>query len=41
MERLQLVKVDLDLSSYATKGDSKNDTGVDTSKFAEKVDFAS
>ena len=35
------MKVDLDLSSYATKGDLKNATGVDTSKFAKKVDFAS
>ena len=27
------VKVELDLSSYATKADLKNATGVDTSKF--------
>ena len=30
------VKVDLDLSNYATKSDLKNSTGVDTSKFAKK-----
>ena len=35
------VKVELDLSNYATKADSKNATGVDTSKFAKKVDLAS
>ena len=35
------VKVELDLSNYATKADSKNATGVDTSKFARKVDLAS
>ena len=35
------VKVDLDLSNYATKADFKNATGVDTSKFAKKVDLAS
>ena len=34
------VKVELDLSNYATKADLKNATGVDTSKFAEKVDLA-
>ena len=28
------VKVDLDLSNYATKVDLKNATGVDISKFA-------
>ena len=33
------VKVELNLSSYATKGE--NETGVDTSKVAEKVDLAS
>ena len=32
------VKVELYLSNYATKTDSKNATGVDTSKFAKKVD---
>ena len=31
------VKVELDLSNYATKSDLKNSTGVDTSKFAKKV----
>ena len=34
------VKVELDLSNYATKSDLKNATGVDTSKFAKKVDLA-
>ena len=34
------VKVELDLSNYATKADSKNATGVDTSKFDKKVDLA-
>ena len=33
------VKVELDLSNYATKADLKNATGVDTSTFAKKVDF--
>ena len=33
------VKVELDLSNYATKADLKNETGVDTSKFVKKVDF--
>ena len=33
--------VELDLSNYATKTDFKNATGVDTSKFAEKIDRAS
>ena len=32
------MKVELDLSDYATKADSKNSTGVDASKFAKKVD---
>ena len=32
------VKVDLDLSNYATKADFKNATGVDT--FAKKIDLA-
>ena len=31
------VKVELDLSNYATKVDCKNTTGVDTSKFAKKL----
>ena len=35
------VKVEFDLSNYATKADLKNTTGVDTSKFAKKVDSAS
>ena len=35
------VKIELDLSNYATKADLKNATGVDTSKFAKKVDLAS
>ena len=30
------VKIELDLSNYATKSDLKNVTGVDTSKFAKK-----
>ena len=35
------VKVELDLSNYATKADLQNSTGVDVSKFAKKVDLAS
>ena len=34
------LKVELDLSNYATKADLKNATGVDTSKVAKKVDLA-
>ena len=34
------VKVELDLSNYATKADLKNAIGIDTSKFAKKVDLA-
>ena len=34
------MKVELDLSSYATEADFKNATGFDTSKFAKKVDLA-
>ena len=34
------VKVELDLSNYATKTDFKNVTGVDTSSFAENIDLA-
>ena len=34
------VKVELDLSNYATKADLKTETGVDTSKFARKADLA-
>ena len=35
------VKIELDLSNYATKTDLENATGVDTSKFAKKIDLAS
>ena len=35
------VKVELDLSNYVTKADLKNETSVDTSKFAKKVDLVS
>ena len=35
------MKVELDLSKHATKADLKNATGVDTSKFAKKVDLKS
>ena len=34
------MKVQLDLSNYATKTDLKNATGCDTSSFAEKLDLA-
>ena len=34
------LKVELDLSNHATKADSKNAIGVDTTKFAKKVDLA-
>ena len=34
------VKVELGLSNYATKADSKNVTGFDTSLFAIKTDLA-
>ena len=34
------VKVELDSSNYATKADLKTATGVDTSKYAKKVDLA-
>ena len=33
------VKVELDLSNYATKADFKNGTGVDTLDFAKDSDF--
>ena len=33
------VKVELDLSNYATKADLKNAAGVDTSNFAKKTDL--
>ena len=35
------VKVELDLSSYATKAELKKATGVDTSKLAAKFDLVS
>ena len=35
------INVKVDLSSYATKLDLKNATGVDTSKLAAKSDLAS
>ena len=35
------VKVQLDLSNYATKTDLKNATGIDTPSFAKKVDLTS
>ena len=35
------VTVEWDLFNYATKSDLKNATGVDTTKFARKVDLAS
>ena len=35
------VKVELDLSSYATKADLKNAKGADISKFAKKINLAS
>ena len=34
------VKVELDLSNYATNSDFNNATGVDTSSFANKIDLA-
>ena len=34
------VKVELDLSNYATKADFKNGAGVDTLDFAKESDFA-
>ena len=34
------IKVELDLSNYATKADLQNETGVDTLGFAEKIDLA-
>ena len=34
------VKVELDLSNYATKGYLKNSTDVDTSKFTKKIGLA-
>ena len=35
------IKVKLDQSTYATKSDLKNATGLDTSNFAQKADLAS
>ena len=35
------VMVELHLSNYATKADLKHATGVDTSKFAKKINLAS
>ena len=35
------VKVELDLSNYATKADIKNATGAGALKFTKKVDLAS
>ena len=35
------IKVELDLSSYATKAELKNTTGTDTSKLAAKPNLAS
>ena len=35
------VKVELDLSNYATKVDLRNTTGSDISKFAKNFDLAS
>ena len=37
----QQEQIELDLTNYATKADLKNAAGVDTSKFAKKVDLAS
>ena len=37
----EIVKVELDLSSYATKAELKNGTGIDISKLAAKYDLAS
>ena len=34
------MKVEFDLSNYATKADLKNTTGVDTSHFAKKFGLA-
>ena len=34
------LKIELDLSNYATKTDFKNATGIDTSSFTKKVDSA-
>ena len=34
------VKDELNLSNYATKGDLRNSTGADTSKFPKRADLA-
>ena len=39
-QNLRGVKVELDLSNYATKADLKTAADVDTSRFARKVDLA-
>ena len=39
--RSKKIKVELDLSNYATKSDLKNEISIDTSKFATKVDLVS
>ena len=39
-QNLRGVKVELDLSNYATKADLKTAAGADTSRFARKVDLA-
>ena len=36
----EIVKVELDSSSYVTKSDLKNATGFDTTKCAKNVDLA-
>ena len=33
------MKIELDLSNYATKSDLKNIAGVDASKYRKKIDF--
>ena len=38
---VKIVKVELNFSNYATGADLKCATGVDTSKFAKRVDLAS
>ena len=34
------MKIELDLPNYATKTDLKNETGIDASGFAKKIDLA-
>ena len=41
LKSLGKVEVELDLSNYATKTDLKNETGIDTSSLAKKIDLAS